>query len=376
MSAGTAGRRSTLVRVAEHAGVSIASASRVVNGLPASAELAARVRKAADELGYVPDATARSLKVGRTNQIALAVADVGNPVYVAMMHEVNRVITKAGYRLVLSSTGNDAQSQLDFLGELDRGFVDGLILSPLRMTAEVVERLRATRHPVVVIGTLPEDVAIDSVRADSPRGIALAVDHLATQGRRRIALLNGPVDTVPGAARLAGYLSAMDQQGFVANADAQIAAKDFTYRAGITATARLLERSSPDAIVCANDLLAIGALKTIRAAGMRVPDDIALVGMDDSDIAELPDPSLTSVNLGSVKRAKAAAKLLLRRLADHDAAAKRLVIEPTLTVRESSVSTRRRTAASNAEEMGPAAAPTTGGQQAADPAGDGEATTR
>jgi LacI family transcriptional regulator len=330
-------RKSTLVLVAERAGVSIASVSRVLNGLPASQRVTERVRAAATELGYVPDATARSLKVGRTEQIALAVADVGNPVYVGMMHEISRVITRAGYRLVLSSTGADPRDQIDLLISLNRGFADGLILSPLRVPEELGAQLRASRFPIVIVGSLPPGVELDNVRADSVAGMALAVDHLATHGRERIAFVNGPVDTVPGAARLNGYLKALTTCELHHNADAQVSAKDFTYKAGLKAAARLLEQSTPDAIVCANDLLAIAAMKVAMGRGLRVPEDVAIVGMDDTDIADLVNPALTSVDLGATRRAKAAAKLLLRRLDKPTAPVRQVVIEPTLTVRASSV---------------------------------------
>ena len=330
-------RRSTLVLVAERAGVSIASVSRVLNGQPASPQLAERVRRAADELGYVPDASARTLKTGRTDQLALAVADLGNPVYVKMMHEVARVAAKNGYRLVLSSTGSDADDQIELLNSLNRGFADGLLLSPLRVTDELVAALQASRIPAVVIGSLPPEAGVDSVRADSVAGVGLAVEHLAAAGRRRIAFVNGPVDTVPGAARLEGYLRAIDRLGLATTADLQIAASDFTYKAGRKAASRLLQQCSPDAIVCANDLIAVAALKELAARGLRVPEDVAVVGMDDSEAAELADPGLTSVNLGSAKRARTAAKLLIRRLENPGADAQTVTIEPTLTVRESTL---------------------------------------
>lgn len=330
-------KKSTLVLVAERAGVSIASVSRVMNGLPASDQIIERVRKAADELGYVPDATARSLKAGRTEQIALAVADVGNPVYVGMMHEISRVVTKAGYRLVLSSTGSDPRDQIDLLTSLNRGFADGLILSPLRVPEELGAQLKASRLPIVIIGSLPPGVELDNVRADSVAGVALAVDHLVEQGRSRIAFVNGPVDTVPGAARLNGYVSALTARGLPLNQDAQVSAKDFTYKAGLKAAARLLDQCTPDAVVCSNDLLAIALMKVATARGLRVPDDLAIVGMDDTDIADHANPAITSVDLGSVLRAKTAAKLLLRRLEDPQAPVEQIVIEPTLTVRASSV---------------------------------------
>jgi LacI family transcriptional regulator, galactose operon repressor len=327
-------RKSTLVLVAERAGVSIASVSRVMNGLPASQRVTERVRAAAAELGYVPDATARSLKVGRTEQIALAVADVGNPVYVTMMHEISRVVTKAGYRLVLSSTGGDPKDQIDLLVSLNRGFADGLIMSPLRIPEELGTQLTSSRFPIVIIGSLPPGVELDNVRADSVAGMALAVDHLAAQGRERIAFINGPVDTVPGAARLNGYRKALAARDLPDHA--QKPARDFTYQAGLVAATRLLEKENPDAIVCANDLLAIAALNVATRRGWKIPDDIAIVGMDDTDIADLANPAITSVNLGATKRAQTAARLLLRRLEKPDAPVRQVVIEPTLTVRGSS----------------------------------------
>lgn len=328
--------RTTLTGVAEHAGVSIASVSRVLNGLPASEELTRRVRASVEELRYVPDSTARSLQRGRTDQIAFAVADVGNPVYVSMMHAVNAVVAESGYRLVISSTGNDPVEQVELLAGLERGFVDGLVLSPLRVTAEIVESLRATRRPVVVIGTVPDDLDVDSVRADSVRGVGLAVAHLATQGRIRVAFLNGSLDTVPGTARLAGYLAAMEQRGLPTSGDLQVEAADFTYRAGLEATAVLLDQASPDALICANDLLAVGAMRVLTDRGLRVPEDVALVGMDNTDVAELVTPTLSSVDLGAAERARRAAHLLVERLADPDAPTQRVTVSPRLTVRTSS----------------------------------------
>ncbi|MGO4690798.1 LacI family DNA-binding transcriptional regulator [Glaciibacter sp. 2TAF33] len=329
-------KKSTLVLVAERAGVSIASVSRVLNGLSASAHVTERVQRAANDLGYVADATARSLKVGKTEQIALAVADVGNPVYVEMMHEVSRVVADAGYRLVVSSTGSEAADQIGLLNSLNRGFADGLILSPLRVTEELIDTLRTSRLPIVVIGSLPADVELDSVRADSEAGMELAVKHLVKQGRQRIAFINGPVDTVPGAARLRGYAKAMTNRDLPMHGDLQVTADDFTFKAGLAAAGALLDQATPDAIVCANDLLAVAALKVLTRRGISVPDDVALVGMDDTDIAELTTPSITSVDLRSAKRARTAARLLVRRLENPDAPVQRRVIEPRLTIRESS----------------------------------------
>lgn len=328
-------QRSTLVLVAERAGVSIASVSRVLNDLPASADVAERVRQAARELGYVPDATARSLKAGRTEQIAIAVADVGNPVYVQMMRTVAAELGETPYRLVLSSTGNDPEAQIELLSSLNRGFADGLILIPIRLTDRLVDAIGASRLPIVVIGSIPDGLDVDNVRADSATGISLALEHLAAAGHRRIGFLNGPRDTVPGEARRRGFELAMARLGL--ETSSVVEASDFTFPAGTAVAPELLAdpERCPDAVVCANDLLAIAAIKAITDAGLRVPEDVAVIGMDDSDVALLANPALSSVDLGAQERSRIAAQLLLERLADPERATQRVVVPPTLTIRES-----------------------------------------
>ncbi|GAB3532083.1 LacI family DNA-binding transcriptional regulator [Arthrobacter tecti] len=328
-------RKSTVALVAQRAGVSVASVSRVLNNLPASESIAAKVRKAAEELGYVPDAMARSLKVGRTEQIALAVADVGNPVYVTMMHAVSEVVREAGFRLVLSSTGNDPNDVVELLDNLERGYADGVILSPLRITDEIIARLTSTRLPVVVIGSLPQGVLLDNVRADSRTGVDIAVARLKATGRKHIAFVNGPVDTVPGSARLTGYLAAMESRGLPTTADMQVEASDFTYAAGLEAAQVLTAQATPDAILCANDLLAVAVMKVITSKGLRVPEDVAIVGMDNTDLADHANPSITSVDLGSAERAREAARLLLARIEDPSRPSETTVVSPWLAERES-----------------------------------------
>ncbi|HWH97103.1 MAG TPA: LacI family DNA-binding transcriptional regulator [Pseudolysinimonas sp.] len=327
-------QRSGVVRVAERAGVSIASVSRVLNDLPASPETVERVRAAAAELGYVPHATARSLKVGRTDQIALAVADVGNPVYAEMMRSITVGLDGTGYRLLLASTGSEADAQIDLLTSLNRGYADGLILIPLRVTGDLMEAIRHSRIPLVVIGSIPDDLPVDNVRADSRSGVRLAVEHLRATGHRSLGFINGPRDTVPGEARGSGYENAVAEFGI--ESVAVVEAGDFTFPDGLAAARELLESGHrPDAIVCANDLLALGAIKAITDLGLRVPADISVIGMDDSDIALLANPALTSVDLGAHERARVAADMLLGRLVDADRPPRRVVVEPSLVLRDS-----------------------------------------
>jgi LacI family transcriptional regulator len=333
--------RPTLGQVAQLAGVSVASVSRVLNDLPASAEMAARVRAAVDELGYVPDAMARSLKVRRTEQLALVVADVGNPIYVTMMHAVAAAVRTSGYRLVLSTDQSDPDEEMRILQGLSHGYADGLILSPLRVTDALLTELRQPRLPTVVIGTVPDDLPVDNVRADSARGIGLAVKHLIATGRRRIGFINGPLDTVPGAARQRGFDRAARRLGLDRDECPRIAAHDFTFAAGRQAARQLLSAHRPDALVCANDLLAVGVIHELDSMGLKVPQDMAVAGMDDTDLAEMVFPGLTSVSLGSADRGTIAATLLLERIKDPARAPRRVTVAPHLVVRGSTAAPLR-----------------------------------
>lgn len=326
--------RITITDVARRAGVSIASASRALNGQIASAETVERVRAAAAELGYAADASARSLKLGKTMQLAYAVADIGNPVYVEIMGSLERVIASSGYRLVISSTG-DADETVELVRSLGRGFVDGMVISPLRVTPELLAAIEAAPVPVVVLGRLPEGHSIDTVMADSSRGMKLVVDHLAAEGRRRIAFINGPADTTPGKFRRDGFRSAALAYPNITSVE--IAADDFTIAAGYRATMEALENHDDlDAIVAANDLIGIGALHAAGDLGLEVPHDLAITGVDNTELARVTRPALTSLDLGAAERGRVAAELLIARLAERDRPAHTVTVAPVLRVRQSS----------------------------------------
>ncbi|MCG5218192.1 LacI family DNA-binding transcriptional regulator [Streptosporangium sp. KLBMP 9127] len=333
----------TINTIAARAGVSIASVSRVLNGLPTREETVRKVLAAANELGYVPNSVARSLKSRRTNQVAFAMADIGNPVYLAMIREIQPVLKAAGYRLVLHSTDADVGDEIDVLRSLGERYVDGLIMIPLRVTAELVTAITVARAPVVVIGSVPEGTAVDNVRTDSRSGLRLAMEHLHALGRRRIGFLNGPPDTVPGAARGAAYIATLAALGLPYD-PRLVEVGDFYRLEGAQAAERLLARLAADggapgldALMCANDLIALGALDVLRRAGLRVPEDVAVAGMDDVDLAAAAWPAVTSVSLGSAERGKAAAELLLDRLENGDRAPRAVTFEPRLVIRASTV---------------------------------------
>lgn len=325
--------RATLIQVAERAGVSLSSTSRALHGGGASAAMVERVRAAAAELGYSPDAIGRSLRMKKTFQVAFAVADIGNPVYVEMMAAIHQVLAPHGYRVVVMSTGDTTTSTTELVRSLSGGFVDGMILVPLRTDDALIQALREQEVPVVVVGRPLGEHGLDSVSTDSTDGIARAVNHLRELGRRRIGFLNGPLDTTPGQARQRGF-DAAHQDGAVE------VAEDFTVAAGVVAARRLLAAGEAqgrplDAVVAANDLLAIAVIRAARERGLTVPGDLAVTGMDDTEFGRVFQPSLTSVSLGSAERGRAAAGIMLSLAEGHHERTRQIEVGPELVVRES-----------------------------------------
>lgn len=330
-------RRPTIHEVAKVAGVSISSVSRALNGNTSNADMVARVNAAVREVGYVPSVVAQSLKTRHTGQVAFAMEDIGNAAYLEMVRRIQPTLRDEGYRLLLHSTGADVEDELGVLASLSQNYVDGLILCPLRVTDRHVEALRQTAVPVVVIGLLPDDVPVDNVRADSRVGARLAVEHLAEAGARRIAFIDGPLDTVPGRARYDGFRRGLAAVGRADETDELVRFTDFQFDAGRRAARELLtDHPDVDAVLGANDLIAMGVLHALRDLGRDVPGDVRVVGMDDTPLAATSFPPLSSVSLGSADRGRIAAELLLRRLDGDDAPAERVTVPPSLTVRESS----------------------------------------
>ena len=326
----------TITTVARLANVSVASASRVMNGIKTSPATLERVTEAAEAIGYVPNAAARTLRSRRTGQIAFAMPDVGNPVYTTMIGSIQDVARARGWRLMLHSTGADMEDELAIVRDLKHRFVDGLILASLHLTDVHADELRRAAAPVILIGQPTTGTTVDTVRAYSRKGASEAVRHLYGANRRRIGFVNGPQHTLPGASRRLGYLDGLRSCSLARDDTLIEVADDFMIEPGRRAAVRLLERGRLDAILCANDLLAIGALAALRDAGLDVPRDVALVGMDNTPLSEVTWPTLTTVDLGSSERARIAAEMLLDRIEDPTREPRVVGVAPRLVVRASS----------------------------------------
>ena len=329
----------TISDVARLAGVSIGTASMALNGsVRCSAVTAERVRAAAETLNYLPNHAAKSLRRQVSETVALVIPDIGNPVYVMMAKAVQEVVKAHGYHLTLISTDSVPQEELHAVQQLARRSVDGLILCALRVTPELVGRLEAAPGPVCVIGRVSPDARVDNVRVDSRQGVALGIAHLVAQGRRTIGFINGPGDTVPASARAAGFREALHAHGLPVDPDLMVQA-EFSVAGGHEGVGQLwASRRDLDGLFCANDVMAIGAMRALKERGVQVPDDVAVVGMDDIPEGLLCTPSLTSVSLQAAVRARTAAEMLFGALAGPGpAAARRVVVEPRLVTRESTL---------------------------------------
>lgn len=287
-------------------------------------------------LNYAPNHAARSLKRRSTEQIELVVPDIANPVYVAMAKAIQQSAKARGYRLSLISTDASPLEESLAVKSLERQQVDGLIICSLKVTPKFVAEVEAASSRVCVIGRMPPEARVDNVRVDSARGAALAVKHLAEGGRRHIAFINGEAHTVPAEARQEGYLRGLIESHLPYNPELTAHA-DFTMAGGYTAVDTLLAQSSRiDAIFCADDVIALGALRRLRELRRHVPQDIAVVGMDDIDLGKVSTPTLTSVSLLASERGRVAAELLFERLRNPGLEPRKVTVMPKLIVRESS----------------------------------------
>ncbi|MGO1385683.1 MAG: LacI family DNA-binding transcriptional regulator [Arachnia sp.] len=331
-------QRATINDVARVANVSISSVSRALNGQTTNSDTILRVQAAVAEVGYTPNAIAQSMKRSMTGAVALAVEDIGNPAYLDMVRAIQPVIQGAGLRLILHSSGGSVSEELDILAGLHQRYVDGLIICPLRVTPQFKDALESAPVPVVVIGSLPKAWDVHNVRIDSSNGGVLATEHLLQAGCRRIGFINGPRDTTPGKRRVSGYTQALESAGITPEESLIATATSFQFDDGYKAAADLLARHPEiDGLVGVNDRLAVASIHALRAQGRSVPDDVKVVGMDDSELAISTIPTLTSVNLGARQRGAIAATMLLEALrAPSHQPIQRSSVEATLTIRESS----------------------------------------
>jgi DNA-binding LacI/PurR family transcriptional regulator len=337
----------TLEAVAAHAGVSRATVSRVVNGTPGvRPELRERVARSVAALGYVPNSAARSLVTRRTGAVAVVIAEpetrvFADPFFAQQLRGISRELASNDTQLLLMLLEQRADyDRIDrYLGG---GHVDGTLMFSLHADDPLPAIAAASGLPTVFGGRpgwpgAAEDPELLYVDTDNRDGARQAVRHVLERGRRRVAVITGPLDQTSAMDRLDGYLDALA----VTRPDpALLAHGDFTMDGGERGMAELLARAPasgpPDAVFACNDLMATGALRTLRAHGLRVPDDVAVVGYDDLEPAAWAEPALTTVRQDVQRMGELMAALLLRRLGRTTGAPPVSVVTPArLVVRDS-----------------------------------------
>ncbi|WP_055488244.1 LacI family DNA-binding transcriptional regulator [Streptomyces sp. WMMB 322] len=342
--------RPTLEAVAAHAGVSRATVSRVVNGGPGvRPEVREKVRNSVEELGYVPNNAARTLVTRRTGAVAVVIAEpesrvFADPFFAQQLRGISRELSEYDTQLVLMMV--ERQKDYARIGRyLSAGHVDGALMFSLHGDDPLPTVARRSGLPAVFGGRpgwpgAEGDADLLYVDTDNRDGARQAVAHLQERGRRTIAVINGPLDQTSALDRMHGYCDALGIG--VHEADpALVAQGDFTAEGGEHAMERLLDLCpSLDAVFAGNDLMASGALRTLRARGRRVPEDVAVVGYDDLEPAAWASPPLTTVRQDVEGMGGMMAELLLRRIGlaggKHDAPPTPVVTPATLVVRDSS----------------------------------------
>lgn len=338
-------KRPTSADVAAMAGVSRTTVSFVINERPdvkIPNETRQRVVDAALQLGYQPNASARRLAGGRSSVIALVLHQSPEQVASdAMLAETLRGLSAAaragGYRVMVELLAPDG-SVASYSSLLRAQHADGLIVSGPRSDDPSLLELVRDGFPIVLQGSLP-DLAVLSVDVDNVAGARGAVEHLLSLGHRRIACItNAPLVYTAAQERLAGYTEALDAAG-VECEPVLIAEADFDAPSGHVAMARLLARTTFDAVFVASDVVALGAIGALREAGRRVPDDVSIVGFDDIPLAAYFDPPLTTVRLPAFELGQAAGHALQERIADR--AIQRRTLLPTELIVRGSTARRR-----------------------------------
>jgi LacI family transcriptional regulator len=336
----------TIADVAASAGVSTATVSRVLAGLGgARPDTRQRVLKSARELGYRPSGVARSLKLRTTRTLGLIITDIGNPFFPELVRAVEEAARERDYGVLLCNSGEDPEREGAYLELLAERRVDGVVIASSGVGRRHRAWLAKAPLPVVLVNCASPGVPLPTILSDNRAGAALAIGHLIALGHRRIAHITAPSRNEAAAERLEGARNALRAAG-LDPAALLVAEGDGHVGGGAAAAERLLEADRRlTAIFAYNDLTAIGAIRGIRGCGLRVPDDVSVVGFDDVDLAAFADPPLTTVSQATASMGRWAVAQLLDRLRGGPPTTETVMLPVHLEIRSSTAAVPTREAA-------------------------------
>ena len=326
----------TMRDVSAMAGVSISTVSHVVNNTRAVPDRTRqKVLDAIRATGFMPNTIARSLKRAETRTLGLAIGDISNPYFTAVVHALEAAAVKAGYTLLLTDIGEDPDRETAALRALIGRRVDGLFLSPSSAGgAEAISHAKRNNVPVVQIDRVA-DPDCDYVVARNRPDMRRLVRHLAERGHKRIGMLTGLDGLSSTKERIAGYQLGLKDGGLDLDPALMVPADSSIAPAHAT-TLKLLDLANPPtALVASNNLMALGALRALKDRGLRVPNDIALVAFDEFEWTDLFQPRLTTIAQPCQEIGEMAVKLMLERIADPDAPPRHVQLATVLHHRES-----------------------------------------
>lgn len=301
-----------------------------------------KIAAIADKLGYRRDTIAASLRTRRSKLVGVIVPDIANPVFSPIIAAITETLSAEGYSTIVADGGQDRKRQSALVGELMTRRVDGLVLATVRREDPILKECLREGLPVVLVNRADESDSVSSVVTDDRAGMRLAVEHLIELNHRLIGHIAGPAHISTGYLRRKGFEEAMAARGLALPADAIVEASAYEREAGEAAAAELLKRNPKlTAIAAANDLLALGVYRAIAAAGLSCPRDISVVGHNDMPLADMVEPPLTTIRIGPREMGHDAARLMIARMREPNAAVRRVVLSPSLVVRASTAQAKK-----------------------------------
>ena len=331
-------QKATIAVVAAEAGVSTATVSRVLTGSKTvSAETSRRVLAAAEKLRYSGNSIAKALRQNATGNIGMLVPSISNPFFTSLVEQVEHHLAQAGLNLFLCDSRNDVATEATRLISLTQGSVDGILVSPCDATLSRPALERATRIvPIVQIDRRVADLGTDWVGLDDAHAMRIIAEHLAGRGVRTVAFVTSIMGSSSALDRLESTRRACTELG-LDMPDDLVLDGDFSLEWGAQAADKLLDsgRALPDAIICSDDLIALGLSGGLAKRGVRVPQDVLITGFDDIEYASLNTPSLTTLRQPLTQIAAEAVRLLRENIANTDRANSHLALRGNLVVRQS-----------------------------------------
>jgi len=323
--------------VARKADVSTTTVSHVVNHTRfASDKVRSAVEDAIRVLGYVPSAVARSLKSNTTKTIGMLIPNCSNPYFAEIVRSVEDRCFGAGYTLILCNTDDDPHRQGAYLQVLSEKRIDGMIIISTGADKDLLSFLQGLPIPTVLLDREIDEANCDLVETAHLQGGMMATDHLIGLGHRRIACLAGPADLNSSAQRIEGWRTALDRSGLSAESADLLWHSDFSSQGGFSSMQSILASSlAPTAVFVCNDLMSIGALSAAHEAGVRVPQDLSLIGFDDIELARFASPALTTIAQPKQRIGIVAVDMVLERIQGGRVKARQVILQPQLVVRNS-----------------------------------------